>query len=184
MKKLVFTLICLFPIFTSQAIIITVDDNGPADFDNIQDAINVSGPGDTVIVKPGTYNGRIFFNNKPATVTSENPDDPDVVWVAAMGHLYSQNPERGIYKTTDGGKTWKRTLFVNDKTGAIDLVINPQDPNILYAAMWERQAWRWDRHESGAGSGIYKSEDGGETWQLISREDNGFPTGKYVGRIG
>jgi len=79
MKKLVITLICLLPIYTSQAIIITVDDNGPADFDNIQDAINVSGLGDTIIVKPGTYNQRIFFNNKPVTLTSENPDDTVVV---------------------------------------------------------------------------------------------------------
>lgn len=79
MKKLVFTLICLLPVFTSQAIIITVDDNGPADFDNIQDAINSSGLGDTIIVKPGTYNRRIFFNNKSVTLTSEDPDDPGVV---------------------------------------------------------------------------------------------------------
>jgi photosystem II stability/assembly factor-like uncharacterized protein len=89
-----------------------------------------------------------------------------------------------FFKTTDGGKTWSKTLFVNNKTGAIDLVVNPKNPNILYAAMWERQAWRWDRHETGAGSGIYKSTDGGETWENISSEMNGFPTGKYVGRIG
>ncbi len=113
-----------------------------------------------------------------------HPENPDVVWVAAMGHLYSQNPERGVFKTTDGGKTWKKTLFVNNKTGAIDLVINPRDPDILYAAMWERQAWRWDRHENGSGSGIYKSTDGGESWENISSEDHGFPTGEYVGRIG
>ena len=79
MKKLVFTLICLLPVFTSQAMIITVDDNGPADFDNIQDAMNVSGLGDTIVVKPGTYNRRIFFNNKSITLTSEDPDDSDVV---------------------------------------------------------------------------------------------------------
>jgi photosystem II stability/assembly factor-like uncharacterized protein len=113
-----------------------------------------------------------------------HPDNPDIVWVAAMGHLYSRNPERGVYKTVDGGKTWEKTLFVNDKTGAIDLIINPENPDILYAAMWERQAWRWDRHESGSGSGIYKSTDGGENWELISTEDSGFPTGQYVGRIG
>lgn len=79
MKKLVFTLICLLPVFSSQARIITVDINGPADFDNIQDAIDVSGLGDTIVVKPGTYNRRIFFNNKSVTLTSENPDDPGVV---------------------------------------------------------------------------------------------------------
>jgi parallel beta-helix repeat protein len=79
MKKPVVTLICLLPILSAQAIIITVDDNGTADFDNIQDAINSSASGDTIIVRPGTYNQRIFFNNKPVTVTSENPDDPGVV---------------------------------------------------------------------------------------------------------
>ena len=79
MKKLVFTLICLLPAFTTQATIITVDDNGPADFDNIPDAINVSGLGDTIVVKPGTYNRRIFFNNKSVTLTSEDPNDPGVV---------------------------------------------------------------------------------------------------------
>ena len=79
MKKLVFTLICLLPVFTSQATIITVDDNGSADFDNIQDAIDVSELGDTIVVKPGTYNQRIFFNNKPVTLTSEDPDDRGVV---------------------------------------------------------------------------------------------------------
>ncbi len=79
MKKLVFTLICLLPVFTSQATIITVDDNGPADFDNIQDAIDVSGLGDTIVVKPGTYNQQIFFNNKSVTLMSEDPDDPNVV---------------------------------------------------------------------------------------------------------
>ena len=79
MKKLVFTLICLLPVFTSQATIITVDDNGSADFDNIQDAISVSELGDTIVVKPGTYNRRIFFNNKSVTLTSEGPDDPGVV---------------------------------------------------------------------------------------------------------
>jgi len=79
MKKLVFTLICLLPVFTSQAAIITVDDNGPANFNNIQDAINSSGLGDTIVVKPGIYNRGIFFNNKSVTLTSEDPNDPDVV---------------------------------------------------------------------------------------------------------
>lgn len=78
-KKLFFTLLCMLPFFTTQAVIITVDDNGGADFDNIQDAINSSGLGDTIIVRPGTYNRRIFFNNKPVTLTSENPDDQAVV---------------------------------------------------------------------------------------------------------
>ena len=79
MKKLVFTLICLLPIFTSQARIITVDKNGPADFDNIQDAIDFSEHGDTIIVRPGTYSQKIFFYNRAITLTSEDPDDPGIV---------------------------------------------------------------------------------------------------------
>lgn len=113
-----------------------------------------------------------------------HPDNPDIVWVAAMGHLFGRNPERGVYRTTDGGRTWIRTLFTDDRTGAIDLVINPLNPDILYAAMWDRQAWMWDRRESGPGSGIYKSVDGGLTWKKISGEEYGFPSGEYTGRIG
>ena len=97
MKKLVFTLICLLPFFASQAGIITVDGNGSADFDNIQDAIDSSGPGDTIIVKPGTYNQRIFFNKKPVTVTSENPDDSSVVesTIISNNSSYSVNFDSG-----------------------------------------------------------------------------------------
>lgn len=113
-----------------------------------------------------------------------HPENPDVVWVAAMGHLYSRNPERGVFKTSDGGKTWTKTLFVNVNTGAIDLVVNPKNPEILYAAMWERRAWKWDRQESGSGSGIYKSTDGGTSWVKISGDKFGFPEHENVGRIG
>lgn len=113
-----------------------------------------------------------------------HPEDPNTVWVAASGHLYSPNGERGIYKTTDGGETWQQTLFVDDNTGAIDLVINPDDPSILYAAMWHRERRAWNFVESGGGSGIYKSDDGGDTWTLITSEGSGFPTGEGVGRIG
>jgi len=113
-----------------------------------------------------------------------NPTDPNTVWVAALGHLYSPNVQRGIYKTTDGGKTWRQTLFINENTGAIDLVLDPQNPQILYAATWQRSRRAWNFEEGGAGSGIYKSIDGGERWQLLSTKESGFPTGKGVGRIG
>jgi len=113
-----------------------------------------------------------------------HPTDPNTVWVAAIGHLYSPNKERGVYKTTDGGKTWKQTLFINDNTGGIELIKDAKDPNILYAGMWERTRRSWDFGESGAGSGIYKSTDGGETWSNITTEKSGFPTGEGVGRIG
>ncbi|MGB0982477.1 MAG: WD40/YVTN/BNR-like repeat-containing protein [Saprospiraceae bacterium] len=113
-----------------------------------------------------------------------HPTDPNTVWVAALGHLYSSNSERGIYKTTDGGKTWKHTLQKDTQTGAIDLIIDPTDPNILYTSMWERSRNSWDFQESGANSGIYKSTDGGETWSILTTKKSGFPTGHGVGRIG
>ena len=113
-----------------------------------------------------------------------SPDDPNTVWVAALGHLYSPNKERGIYKTTDGGKTWSQTLYIDENTGAIDLIIDPQNPKILYSAMWHRTRRAWNFVESGKTSGIYKSTDGGENWKLITNKQSGFPTGDGVGRIG
>ncbi|HHJ52372.1 MAG TPA: glycosyl hydrolase [Caldithrix abyssi] len=113
-----------------------------------------------------------------------HPEHPDTVWVAALGHLYSNNPERGVYKTTDGGQHWRRVLYVNDSTGAIDLVADPQNPNTLYAAMWERSRRAWNFKEGGPGSGIYKSMDGGESWQRLTMPGSGFPADSGVGRIG
>ena len=113
-----------------------------------------------------------------------HPTDPNTLWVAAMGHLYSPNQERGVYKTTDGGENWQRVLFVDDNTGAVDLVIDPNDPNTLYAAMWQRERYAWDFVESGEGSGIFKSTNGGDTWDKMNTPESGFPTGKGAGRIG
>ncbi len=113
-----------------------------------------------------------------------HPTDNNTAWVAALGHLYSANKERGVYKTTDGGKTWKQTLYVDDNTGAVDLDINPTNPNELYAAMWYRTRKAWKFEESGRTSGIYKSSDGGETWKLVSAAGSGFMTGDKIGRIG
>jgi photosystem II stability/assembly factor-like uncharacterized protein len=110
-----------------------------------------------------------------------HPTNPDVVWVAALGPLYTNSSERGVYKTTDGGKTWTKTLFVNDSTGIIDLVINPQDPNQLLASSWEKSRKGWNFTGNGAGSSIYRSVDGGNTW---AKSVSGFPQGKQVGRIG
>jgi hypothetical protein len=110
-----------------------------------------------------------------------HPMDDNTAWVAALGHLYSPNKERGVYKTSDGGQTWKQTLYVDDNTGAVDLEVNPRNPSELYAAMWYRTRRAWNFEESGATSGIYKSVDGGNTWTLSS---SGFLTGNGVGRIG
>ncbi len=113
-----------------------------------------------------------------------HPSNPDIAWVAVIGHLYTDNPERGVYKTTDGGKSWKKQLYVDDHTGAIDLIMDPQDPNQLYASTWDRSRRAWNLTESGKGSGIYSSIDGGDTWKLLSTELSGFPIGESCGRIG
>jgi photosystem II stability/assembly factor-like uncharacterized protein len=110
-----------------------------------------------------------------------HPQDNNTVWVASLGALYSNNADRGIFKSADGGKTWKKTLFINDSTGVSDLVINPQNPKQLLAATWERSRKAWDFKGNGVGSAIYRSEDGGDTWTLSGE---GFPKGKFVGRIG
>lgn len=113
-----------------------------------------------------------------------HPTDNNIAWVAALGHLYSPNKERGVYKTTDGGKTWRQTLYINDSTGAVDIDINPSNPNEIYAAMWSKTRSAWKFVESGKTSGIYKSNDGGETWKLVSGNGSGFMTGEKIGRIG
>jgi photosystem II stability/assembly factor-like uncharacterized protein len=113
-----------------------------------------------------------------------HPTDDNTAWVAVLGHLYSPNSERGVYKTTDGGRTWKKTLFVDDNTGAVDLDINPQNPNEIYAAMWYRTRRAWDFVAAGSTGGIFKSTDGGDTWAPITKSGSGFPQGNFLGRIG
>ena len=113
-----------------------------------------------------------------------HPSNPEIAWVAALGHLYSPNKERGVYKTIDGGETWERTLYVNNNTGAVDLALDPENPEILYASMWERERRAWNFVEAGNGSGIYKSTDGGKSWDEITGKNSGFPNGEGIGRIG
>lgn len=113
-----------------------------------------------------------------------HPSNPDIAWVAALGHLYSTNKERGIFKTTDGGKSWKQTLFVDETTGAVEMDINPKNPNELYASTWHRIRKAWDFTEGGKTSGIYKSNDGGNSWKLLTNAGSGFPQGDGIGRIG
>ena len=113
-----------------------------------------------------------------------NPENVNEVVVGVTGHLYSPNAERGVYKTTDGGKSWKKTLFINEETGIIDLAVSPNDFSIQYAAAWEKDRKAWNFEGNGSGSGIYKSTDAGNSWKLISGPNSGFPTGEGVGRIG
>ena len=109
-----------------------------------------------------------------------HPTDPNTAWVAALGALYSPNEERGIYKTTDGGKSWDKTGYVNEDVGFVDIALHPSDPQTLYAASYERRRRAWDFDEAGPGSGIYKSLDGGDTWARIEQD---LPRGE-IGRIG
>ena len=104
-----------------------------------------------------------------------DPRHPDTVFVAATGHLWDSNPQRGVYRTRDGGATWQRVLFVNDDTGCADIAIDPENPDILYAAMWQFRRKPWTFASGGPGSGLYRSRDGGETWQRLT---GGLPAGE------
>jgi len=108
-----------------------------------------------------------------------DPSNSDVVYVAATGHAWAPNPDRGVYRSTDGGKTWNKMLFVNDSTGAADLAIQPGNAKVLFAAMWEFRRYPWTLVDGGPGSGLYRSTDGGDTWKKLTK---GLPDGP-LGRI-
>jgi photosystem II stability/assembly factor-like uncharacterized protein len=110
-----------------------------------------------------------------------HPQDPNTVWVAAAGATWRTSPERGLYKTTDGGQTWRLVKFISERAGFIDLVIHPRDPNILFAASWERLRGPYFLESGGPGSGLWKSTDGGESWTEVT--GGGFPE-TMKGRIG
>ncbi len=110
-----------------------------------------------------------------------DPANPDVVYVAALGHCYGPQPERGVFRTTDGGKKWERVLFVDDNTGAVDIVMDPANPKTLFAAMWQFTIYPWYAESGGPGSGIHVSRDGGTTWTPVT--GNGLPA-PPLGRIG
>ncbi|MFC1513856.1 WD40/YVTN/BNR-like repeat-containing protein, partial [candidate division KSB1 bacterium] len=116
-----------------------------------------------------------------------HPGNPDIVFVAVQGHYWSTNENRGLYRTMDGGKTWEKVLYVNERTGANDVVISPSDPNIIYASMWENdprvseEMWTNDVGCYGPESGVYRSSDGGKTWKRLR---GGFPESPQTGRIG
>ena len=109
-----------------------------------------------------------------------HPRDPNTVWMAVGGHLYGPNPERGVFMTTDGGKTWSKTLYVDENTGATEIIIDPSNPSNLWAAMYQRQRTAWGFSGGGKGSGLYQSTDGGKTWKKFT--GNGLPRGT-MGRI-
>lgn len=111
-----------------------------------------------------------------------HPQNSDIVYAAALGHAFGPNKERGVYRSVDGGKTWKNVLFRSEKAGAVDLIMEPGNPRVLYTAFWEAQRCPWGFNSGGPGSGIFKSKDGGDTWKDISNNP-GLPEG-IKGRIG
>ncbi len=111
-----------------------------------------------------------------------HPQNPDIVYVAALGHVYGPNQQRGVFRTKDGGKTWQKVLYRDNKTGAVDLVLDPSNPRIMYAALWEFFRTPYSLSSGGPGCGLFKSTDGGDTWNEISR-NKGLPRG-MLGKIG
>ena len=111
-----------------------------------------------------------------------DPKNPNTVYVGAIGSPWGEHPERGVFKTTDGGKSWNKILYVNEKTGAADLIMDPNNPNKLFAAMWEHRRKPWTFNSGGEGSALYMTVDGGENWKKLGEEE-GLPKGE-LGRIG
>lgn len=109
-----------------------------------------------------------------------HPDNSDIAYAAALGNIFGPNKERGVYKTTDGGKSWTQSLYLSDTTGAIDLAIHPRNPNVIYAGMWRAERKPWTLIDGGKEGGLYKTEDGGDSWEKV---ENGLPNG-LIGKIG
>lgn len=125
------------------------------------------------------WNKMGFENSERIASIAINPNNSDEIYVGVLGALWSDSEERGVYKTTDGGKTWNKILYLDASTGAADVIMDPKNPNTLYASMWQFRRSAWGFNSGGLNSGLYKSTNGGTTWNKIH---NGFPSGK-LGRI-
>jgi len=164
----------------------------PSDPNVIYVGTGDSGPRNTVMIDEGgmyksTDGGKTWtFRGLDKTHIISwiliDPENPDVVYAAALGHLWAPNPDRGVFKTTDGGKTWKKVLYVDDGTGAITMAMDPSNPDVVYATMWQMSRSHWTFSSGGPGSGIYKTTDGGANWSNITHNP-GLPTGIF-GKVG
>lgn len=150
-----------------------------------------AGTGETFVIRPAHANGNGMYKSSDGGKTWQNkglketvliskvivdPTDTNIVYVAAMGHMHGPQQDRGVYKTINGGESWERILFVDENTGCIDLSLNSKDPKNLVAAMWQVDIKTWNLNSGGPGSGFYKTNDGGKTWQLMQ---NGLPGGVH-----
>jgi photosystem II stability/assembly factor-like uncharacterized protein len=148
------------------------------------------GTGETFLIRPAHAMGNGIYKSTDAGKTFEHmglketarigqievdPRNPDVVYAAGLGHTYGPQKDRGVFKTSDGGKTWENVLFVDEGTGAVDLALNPQNPDIVFAAFWSIEIKTWGLKSGGAGGGIYRSKDGGKSWEPM--KNNGLPGG-------
>ncbi len=157
------------------------------------------GTGETFVIRPAHAMGDGIYKSKDAGKTWNNmglektgrigrvvvhPTNPDIVYAAALGHTYGPQQERGVYKTVDGGKNWKRILFIDENTGAADIALDPRNPDRLLVGMWSIHINTWGLDSGGPGGGIYRSLDAGNTWQALS--EKGLPGGKAdpVGKTG
>ena len=133
----------------------------------------------------GTWTNMGLRDSKHIGRIALHPDDADLVYVAAMGHLWGSNDERGLYRSANGGATWQRILHVDEDTGVVDVALDPEDPGIVYAATYQRRRRPWGFHGGGPGSALYRSSDGGDTWDRLSGPGiaRGLPDG-ILGRIG
>jgi photosystem II stability/assembly factor-like uncharacterized protein len=161
----------------------------PSDANVIYAGTGESQPRGNVAAGDGVYKstdaGRSWLNvglraTQHISRVAIDPRDSDVVYVAALGHTWGPNPERGIYRSRDGGRSWRRVLFVDDRTGAADLAMDPHNPRVLFAALWQFQRVPWSIESGGPASGLYRSSDGGDSWSKLA---GGLPAG-VVGRIG
>ena len=181
------------PIFDDQSVSsVAAIDLAPSDPQQVW-----VGTGETFVIRPAHAMGNGIYFSPDAGKTWEHkglektgrigrvivhPNDPKTVFAGALGHTYGPQQERGVYRTKDGGDTWEQVLFVDEGTGVSDMAIDPQNPDIIYAAMWSIHINTWGLNSGGAGSGIYKSTDGGDTWEPLNKYGLPFGADRPVGK--